>query len=237
MVIKTPETFHFRRQILDTVSVQKKHNYVNDDEKHEENPHLEDFLVPHHTVHVEPDNLPKPTLSRPCPSIMHKADCPSRHSCKVTESKMHITFDKVIVRDYGMVLGDHPSCSYGPPVQLEWDYLEYEPLPVDEYEYHHSRRRTMRQLILNYYKRTEMLSADNSRAELKQATQEVAKVQWQRAVTRQVLPLYWVQDAIESVGRKFKRGFKKEKPDYTWNTKDDVVRSRCARRPSIIKFE
>ena len=41
-------------RLKDSVSVQtsEKHNYVNDYEAHEEQPHLEDFLMPHHTVHL-----------------------------------------------------------------------------------------------------------------------------------------------------------------------------------------
>lgn len=47
------ETFHYRCFMDDSIAVQKRHNKVLDDEKHEENPHLEDYLHPHHFVHVE----------------------------------------------------------------------------------------------------------------------------------------------------------------------------------------
>ena len=69
-----------------------------------------------------------------------------------------------------MVLGDHHKCSYGPPVTLGWHYLEYEPLDLNEYKYDHSRRRPLRQLVLNYYRRKEMLLTENSTDDLKKVT-------------------------------------------------------------------
>jgi hypothetical protein len=50
-----PESFHLAGKCKDSIAVQtsSKHNYVNDDELHEEHPHLQDFLKPHHTVHLE----------------------------------------------------------------------------------------------------------------------------------------------------------------------------------------
>jgi hypothetical protein len=231
-----PETFHYHRTIKDTVSVQKRHNYVNDDEEHEENSHLEDFLVPVHRIHIEPELLVKPTLARPCTSILQNADCPSRHSCEVTENKRHISFHQVVVRYYGMILGDHPNCSYGPPVTLEWDYLEYEPLPLDEYEYHHARRRPLRLLMLNYYKRKAMLLADHnySMRELQQATREVDRTKRQRAITKNMLPYRSVEDIIMTAGRRLKRVFKKEPPGYTWDKEYDLDCSRHS-SASVLK--
>jgi len=49
-------SFHLDRHphLKDSVEVQtsRAHNYVNDSEQHEEHPHLQDFLKPHHTRHV-----------------------------------------------------------------------------------------------------------------------------------------------------------------------------------------
>jgi hypothetical protein len=233
---RATETFHYHRTIKDTVSVQKRHNYVNDDEEHEENPHLEDFLVPHHTVHIEPELLVKPTLARPCTSILQNADHPSAHSCELIENKGRVSFHQVVVRYYGMILGDHPNCSYGPPVTLEWDYLEYEPLPLDEYEYHHARRRPLKLLGLNYYRRMEILLADHkySLNELKKATSEVNQTKRQRYITKNMLPYRKVEYTIKSAGRRLKRIFKKEPPRYTWDKEYDLDCSRHS-STSVLK--
>lgn len=59
--IPARETFHLRRHphLKDSVTVQTSpdHDYVNDCETHEENPHLQDFLKPHH-IHTEHQSEP-----------------------------------------------------------------------------------------------------------------------------------------------------------------------------------
>jgi len=231
---RAPETFHFSSSRMhDSIWVQKHHNYVNDDEEHEEYPHLQDFLHPHHLAHIETlydgvdgptiqkedGKIPlvvvptkKPTLARPSRSILHKADCETRKECKITMAKQqHVSFGQVTVRDYDMILGDHPSCTYGPPVTIDWDYLEYEPLAVNEYEIHHARRRPLRSMMLNYYKRKDILTqAGYSSESIKAATRKTEKVKRQRAITRQFLPVSKAEDMIESAGRKLKKAFKRK---------------------------
>lgn len=194
---RTPETFHFHRKTMhDTIWVQEHHDYVNDGEEHEKNPHLQDFLVPHHSVHVESPT--KPILERPCQSILHKVGCPSRHACEITENNRHIGFDKVIVRDYAMILGDHPNCRYGPPVTIEWDYTEYEPLDVNEYEIHHSLRRPLQQMYLTTEKRKSLLvqAARHDQKEVNLAARKVKQAQTK---------------ALKSLVRKLKRFATKQK--------------------------
>lgn len=222
-VPRARQTFHYHKHFKDTVSVQKRHGYVNDDEEHEENPHLEDFLVPHHDGDIAPEApLERPSLSRPKGSCMHNVDCPSRHSCEITESKRHISFHQIIVRDYDMILGDHPSCSYGPPVTLGWHYLEYEPLDVNEYEYHHSRRRPLKKLMLNYYRRRNMLLLQNNTLDdLKNATKEKDRTNRKRLITRTLLPIWKAEDACESAARKLK-GIVKKPPKNWWEPEDEL---------------
>mmetsp|Transcript_4614 Transcript_4614/g.7810 ORF Transcript_4614/g.7810 Transcript_4614/m.7810 type:complete len:107 (+) Transcript_4614:48-368(+) len=72
-------TFHYHSYFKDSISVQKRRRSTNDCEEHESNPHLQDFLVPHHTGDVKSQEIDrstkrKPTLPRPCVSILHNAD-------------------------------------------------------------------------------------------------------------------------------------------------------------------
>ena len=247
----SPSTFHYHSHFKDSISVQKRRQTVNDCEEHEENPHLQDFLVPHHTGDVKKpsssssEKKKKPTLPRPCVSILHNADCPSRHSCEITESKRRITFQEVTVREYDMVLGDHPNCSYGPPISLGWDYLEYEPMNVNEYEFHHSRRRNLRQLMLNFYRRQEILLKDHTEDELKSATKEKDRVMLNRNITRAMFKygigvgeyldraIHKIQKRVNS--RKNKDAGKK-KDDVTWRSEDELdwSRSKFTRTSSIL---
>jgi hypothetical protein len=46
-----------------------------------------------------------------------------------------VTFDKIIIREYALTIGDNPSCSIGAPISLSWKYsAEHIELTLDEYE-------------------------------------------------------------------------------------------------------
>lgn len=224
---RVKETYFHRSQIKDTLIVQKHHK-VNDDEVHEENPHLEDFLIPHHSVHVErPEEADKAAGEEVKPkeedpeAVPEKKECCAHGILHHTESatlaaeeeqaaaekpKRKVQFGSVLVRDYEMILGDHPCCSYGPPVTLDWDYLEYEALEVNEYEFHRPPRKGIRKMGLNYYKRKQLLSdAGYTDADFKLSKKRIGRAKFNRSLTRQILPLMKVEDAIESSYRKIKR--------------------------------
>lgn len=95
---------------------------VNDDEKHQANCHLKDYLVPQHEHHEsDADEAagPPPATAAPERPILHRDAAPevaadvAANPCK---KKRNISFGSILVRDYGMVLGDHPCTGYGPPV-------------------------------------------------------------------------------------------------------------------------
>lgn len=130
-------------------------------------------------------------------------------------AKREISFDKVIVREYAMTMGDNPSCSYGPPVGLDWLYHETKNLTLEEYEQTRARKRSMRQMVLSYYRRCEILeSAGYDTAEMKRTTRQINRVKRQRDTTKFFAPVIGVEAAVRSVGRKVKRatsgGAKKE---------------------------
>ena len=230
---RAPETFHFHKHYRDTVSVQRRRNKVNDDEIHEKNGNLEDILIPHHEFRVEEDVIEKPILSRPPRGILHNEKDPSRHFCEVVESKRRITFNNVVVREYEMVLGDHPDCSYGPPVSIGWDYLEYKPVDINDYETNHSRRRPLRYLMLNYYRRKDILK-DVNEDDLKKVVREVKRVYMLRQITRQFVMFWKLEDGMESACRKAKRLIKKDPPS-AWMPEDELDWSRDSKSPILKK--
>lgn len=127
-------------------------------------------------------------------------------SNRLNRNKREVSFHNVVVREYFMTLGDNPSCSYGPPVTLDWDYTECKILKLEDYERLRNKRRTMRQMVLSYYKRCEILeSAGLSMREVKVATRQVNKAKRQRDTTKFFLPVIGVEAAVRSAGRKVKR--------------------------------
>jgi hypothetical protein len=117
-----------------------------------------------------------------------------------------VSFDSIRIRNYRMELGNHPNCQVGAPVTLSWDYEEQGTQDIDLYEFERKPRRRMRHLILNYYRRNDILKlAGYSDKELKAAEKAVAQVQRQRQATVTFLPVRQLGELIGSTARKVTR--------------------------------
>ena len=97
--------------------------------------------------------------------------------------------------------------SYGPPISLDWEYEQLPELDLDLYESNRGKRRGMRQMMMNYYQRKNLLTwrYGITEEELKKAEKEANKVKRGRSLTKAFLPLQKVEDMVQSVGRKTKR--------------------------------
>jgi hypothetical protein len=118
-----------------------------------------------------------------------------------------VSFHEIKVRYYDQTIGDHPNTSYGPPIALDWHYEEAEPIHIDEYEENRGNRRTLRQLMINYYTRKNLLmwTYGHSEEEVKKATKASNKASFQRGVTKYFLPVSKVEEAVQSAAHKTRR--------------------------------
>jgi hypothetical protein len=123
-----------------------------------------------------------------------------------------VRFGRVVIRRYTQTLGDNPSCSYGPPVQLDWEYEEHDPLSLDEYEDKRPPRKTMRQMVLSYYVRKNILQFfyGISDEDLKASKRQINREKLCRSVTASSVLLMPVEAALESAARKTRRFFGKK---------------------------
>lgn len=53
-----------------------------------------------------------------------------------------VSFGSVEVREFNRTAGDHPDCREGPPMSLDWKYVEKQPISVDHYELEGRQRRS-----------------------------------------------------------------------------------------------
>jgi len=113
--------------------------------------------------------------------------------------KRNVSFTKLEIREYSIALSDHPSCSYGPPIQLGWEYCDRKAVELDEYERQRSPRRNMDQMVLSYNVRRYLLlkRAGYSKKELLEAMKEVDRVKRDRTVTDMLLPVSKIDEALE----------------------------------------
>ncbi|KAL9188025.1 hypothetical protein ACHAXT_006403 [Thalassiosira profunda] len=120
-----------------------------------------------------------------------------------------VSFGTIVVRDYDIILGDHPCCSCGPPITIDWKYHEHDPKDVDVYEFETvlSRKPNLRALMLNYYQRKYLLQ-DYTELDFKGAVREIKRIKANRYITEKVSKYNFFHAgdvALESACRKFKR--------------------------------
>ena len=132
--------------------------------------------------------------------------------------KPTVSFSSLSIREYNVALSDHPSCSFGPPVQLDWTYSQqHDNICLETYESTRQPRRQGTKLMLSYYDRRFLLlkQAGYSKRELQEAMQEVERVKRERMVTDFLLPATLVlDDTMETVTRTIQQLFfvKQHKP-------------------------
>mmetsp|Transcript_3224 Transcript_3224/g.5063 ORF Transcript_3224/g.5063 Transcript_3224/m.5063 type:complete len:328 (-) Transcript_3224:384-1367(-) len=122
-------------------------------------------------------------------------------------ARRSVTFGVVNIREYDLTLGDHPDCTFGPPMSLDWDYEEVFESSVEYYETNREPRRKPHQMIQNYFRRKNILMAcaGFSEKDLKKATREVERAKFKRNLTKTFLPAWKFEDVLESAARKTKR--------------------------------
>lgn len=126
---------------------------------------------------------------------------PKRSSLKTSDSsseQKRVQFGNLEMRNYEIILGDHPDCSSGPPVSIGWEYSSAETISVDRYEALKPRRRSMDQLELNYFVRKRVLRrhAGVSDEEMRQSIDGVHRIQKQRLRTKRMQPIYKIREAV-----------------------------------------
>ena len=57
-----------------------------------------------------------------------------------------VKFGSLRIREHAVVLGDHPCCSAGCPLELGWEHESETELAVDDYETSRSERRSRKEL-------------------------------------------------------------------------------------------
>jgi hypothetical protein len=67
-------------------------------------------------------------------------------SVKPQQAIRSVVFLNVIIREYSVTIGDHPCCTMGCPLSLDWDYLAESITSLDVYEAQRSPRRSRQQL-------------------------------------------------------------------------------------------
>eukprot|EP00563_Minutocellus_polymorphus_P003391 CAMPEP_0181037732 /NCGR_PEP_ID=MMETSP1070-20121207/9561_1 /TAXON_ID=265543 /ORGANISM="Minutocellus polymorphus, Strain NH13" /LENGTH=518 /DNA_ID=CAMNT_0023115473 /DNA_START=576 /DNA_END=2132 /DNA_ORIENTATION=- len=122
--------------------------------------------------------------------------------------KRNVSFHKLEIREYSVVLGDNPSCSSGPPVQLAWDPHHSDELKIDDYEEHRPPRRARAEMMMNHNVRWWRLMRESGYtvSHLKRATDACQEARKARLRTvRKVRRQAKINDTLTAPIRSFKK--------------------------------
>uniref|UniRef100_A0A6S8I6F1 Uncharacterized protein n=1 Tax=Amphora coffeiformis TaxID=265554 RepID=A0A6S8I6F1_9STRA len=156
-----------------------------------------------------PSSLPRKSSLKRIPSLQSSSTDGGAANAPLKSVKRTVSFGKLETREFSIALSDHPSCSYGPPISLGWDFRDKETVELDHYEEQRSPRRQMHQMILSYNVRRFLLlkRAGYSHDELEAAMNEVERVKRERLVTDLLLPASKIDETVEEVVRRVKSMF------------------------------
>ena len=122
--------------------------------------------------------------------------------------KRNVSFHTMEIREYGVVLGDNPSCSSGPPVQLAWNPHDSTKLRIDDYEEHRPPRRDRAEMLMSYNVRWWSLMRESGYtvSQLKRATDACEEARKARLKTvRKIRRQEKINDTINAPIRSLKK--------------------------------
>ena len=106
---------------------------------------------------------------------------PSMSSSSSNNKKKRVSFGTLSVRRYDMILGDHPDCTVGPPVQLGWEFHTVPDIPLEIWENYRSPPRHKEELLLHWRHRRDIaLNAGASKQQILESMKFAAQVRNQR---------------------------------------------------------
>lgn len=94
-------------------------------------------------------------------------------SPRVGRSKA-VSFGSLKIRSHSVILGDHPCCSAGCPLELGWDYQSETEVSVDEYETSRAPRRNSKEMLTTWRERRELLS-EYTDGDVRRATRKLQR--------------------------------------------------------------
>mmetsp|Transcript_8701 Transcript_8701/g.12307 ORF Transcript_8701/g.12307 Transcript_8701/m.12307 type:complete len:162 (-) Transcript_8701:176-661(-) len=93
-----------------------------------------------------------------------------------------VLFDAVEIREYPIVLGNNPSSTIGPSIEIGWEYTDLEPQDVEDHANRKTIKRDVRALYVAPVVRESILlrSEQYSHQDIDEAVREKNKVRQQR---------------------------------------------------------
>lgn len=129
------------------------------------------------------------------------------------EKTISVNWGSVQIREYNRIVGDHPETLVGPPLTLDWHYIERQPISLDEYEEQRPEKKVFFRLRLSSVTRKNLLKNEFgiSDEEIAAAEKEIQLTRKQReASSKQGKISVSVETAFQAARRKLRKRFSRE---------------------------
>jgi len=147
-------------------------------------------------------------LRLPGVSFDHELDL-SSHS---TNRILTVTFNTIKVREYPIILGDNPGVSEGPPLTIDWMYIDVDEFDVEEYENTRPTRRRMLEMAIPACIRRDTLKRSGcSSQDIHERLKEVKLTKQGRLETTSMLYRSETSEKIEKAKRRVSNFFSTKK--------------------------
>jgi len=158
----------------------------------------------------------------------------STHS---NSQKSIVSFDKLYVREFGMVLGDNPCVRSGPPVSIGWEVQDEYHDDLENHERSRGPRRENREMVISRPNREALLrAAGHSKSEFASVIRRTNRIKTQRMSSARKVSSTKFEEKIEKVIKRIKRLFVKKKIiryEHTWDPNHtEMSKSICCRNGS-----
>jgi len=129
-----------------------------------------------------------------------------------TDRVLTVKFNTVKVREYPIILGDNPSVSEGPPLSIDWIYIDVDEFDVEEYETTRPSRRGTPEMNIPASIRIDTLKRSGfTTKDIFQRVKEVKAVKQGRLETTTMLYRSEMNESIEKAKRGFSNFFTNKK--------------------------
>jgi len=136
-----------------------------------------------------------------------KASLGSIDSIKNPKKKMtkQVSFHNLQIREYNIELGDNPSCRFGPPVTIGWDYSEANEILLDDMMSDGNEEKKERKLLDVHTRYDILRDAGFSDKDIMKTVKDVSIIRKQRYKSVSNEKYDKINERIENISRKFKK--------------------------------
>lgn len=170
----------------------------------------------HSNIHTSSSTNTLETLQSNLESDLESINSASEHDRNLQEDdisskvsrKKNVRFSTIEIRLFDRTIGDHPSCSDGVPITLDWNYTMLPVKDLQEYEDNRIPKRNKNHLALTKITRKNQMHTHfgYSYKEIEKASKKNEKVKKQREASRY---LTRKTERMQEVGETVKHGLQK----------------------------